>query len=239
MIFFKLAQVLLSPGVFLFALIIAGVFLLPRRVGKVLLVCGLFLYYILSITPVADFLLASLENKHLQLQTSEIHKADTIVLLLGGQESSILRAGEALKIYHARLQESGKGITIIISGTDAFNSEDNVQALIVQAFLSERGVSLEDILLEDKSRNTKENAQNAKNLVGSDPFFLVTSASHMPRALEAFRKVGTNPIAAPSDFKQQGKYTVLSFFPHPNNLTKVDLVLHEHAGMVFLKLQRN
>jgi uncharacterized SAM-binding protein YcdF (DUF218 family) len=51
------------------------------------------------------------------------------------------------------------------------------------------------VLIESKSRNTFENAVMSKSVAGveaSQPWLLVTSAWHMPRALATFRKAGWN-----------------------------------------------
>jgi uncharacterized SAM-binding protein YcdF (DUF218 family) len=59
------------------------------------------------------------------------------------------------------------------------------------------------LLFETKSTNTYENAIFSAMLVGADitkPWLLVTSASHMPRAIAVFKKTGWNVTAYPVDF---------------------------------------
>jgi len=90
--------------------------------------------------------------------------------------------------------------------------------------------------LEDKSRNTFESVKNIKEILGDEPFFLVTSAYHMERSLREFEKVGTNPIPAPTDFKiKTEQYTALDWFPDPQNLRNSNLAVHEYFGIVFYK----
>jgi len=64
----------------------------------------------------------------------------------------------------------------------------------------------------------------------------VTSAYHMPRAMEVFQKMKMNPIAAPTDFKMEKNYDILDFFPDAQNLRKSDLVFHEYFAILFYKL---
>ncbi len=61
-------------------------------------------------------------------------------------------------------------------------------------------VKSEDIVLETKATDTKDHPIYVKKIVGKDRFILVTSASHMPRAMALFRKHGMEPIAAPTDY---------------------------------------
>jgi uncharacterized SAM-binding protein YcdF (DUF218 family) len=63
------------------------------------------------------------------------------------------------------------------------------------------------MLFENRSRNTFENAAFTKELVKPRPgedWLLVTSAYHMPRAMGIFRAQGMNPLAFPVDYRTYG-----------------------------------
>jgi uncharacterized SAM-binding protein YcdF (DUF218 family) len=235
MILFKILQEFLVPSVFVLVLILIGIILIFRKkrgkLGRIFLILGILLYYLFSITPVADLVLAPLENQYQPVQKEELNKADKIVLLLGGKESDFLRASEVLKILKIKYQKS----KIIISGTDPLNPQRE-EAKEVKEFLAERGIPAENIILEEKSRTTKESAQNLKELLAKEPFFLVTSAYHMPRAMETFEKAGLNSVPAPIDFKAEKSYDILDFFPDAQNLRNCDLAFHEYFGIVFYKI---
>ena len=62
----------------------------------------------------------------------------------------------------------------------------------------ELGVDKADMVLEVESRDTKDHPLYVQHLVKKDPFILVTSAFHMPRAMKLFAKQGLAPIPAPS-----------------------------------------
>ena len=246
MTLFKIFQEFLLPSVFVLILILAGMILLPRlqkkKFGKILIILGAIFYYFFSITPIADLILAPLENQYSQIGINRLDQADKIVLLLGGNESDILRASEVLRIYHyinfqfppALLQKGG--VQIIISGTDPLNPKSN-EAGEVKEYLIERGIPSEIIILEDKSRNTRESAKNLKEMLDNQPFFLVTSAYHMPRSMESFQKMGMNPIAAPADFKIKEQYDILDFFPDPQNLKNSNLAVHEYFGILWYRVK--
>ena len=70
------------------------------------------------------------------------------------------------------------------------------------------GLPPERLILEDKSRNTVENAVFTRRLVEPKPgerWLLVTSAWHMPRAMGVFRKAGFAVEAFPVDYLSAGE----------------------------------
>jgi len=240
MVIFKFLQRFLLPSVFIPILILLGLILLlklkEKRVGKTLIIFGLALYYILSVAPIADLVLKPLESQYQPVQEEEWDRTDKVVLLLGGRESNVLRASEVIRICHNKnFQFPISNFQIIVSGRDPLNSKIN-EAGEVKKHLVERGIPSGDIILEDKSRNTAESAKNIKEIVGKEPFFLVTSAYHMPRAMEIFQKVGASSIAAPTDFKIKNQYDILDFFPNSANLKKTDLAFHEYFGILFYRI---
>jgi len=233
MLFLKILEMFLLPSVFVLVLILIGIILIFRKkrgkLGKILIILGILLYYLFSITPVADLIISPLEKQYQPVQKEELNKADKIVLLLGGKESDVLRASEVLRLYN--LQSA-----IIISGRDPLSPKIE-EAKEVKEFLTERGISAENIILEDKSRNTFESAKNIKEILDDEPFFLVTSAYHLPRAIETFQKARTNPIPAPADFKIEKNYDILDFFPDAQNLRNSDIALHEYFGILWYRLK--
>ena len=233
MLFFKILQQLVLPSSFVLLLILIGLVLLlvskKKKLGKFLVIAGILLYYLFSITPVSNFLLSPLENKYSPLAIEDMEKADKVVLLLGGRESDVLRGSEVLRISYLKNQE----VKIIISGTDPLLPTSE-EALGLKRFFISRGLKEENIIIEAQSRNTWENIRNVKEIVEDNPFFLVTSAYHMERAKREFEKVEANPIPAPTDFKvKTEKYNALDFLPDAQNLRNSDLAIHEYLGILW------
>lgn len=234
MLAYKIAQSLLLPSVSIFGLLCAAAFFYWRqkkKIAKYMFIMGLFLYYALSITPIADLFLRPLELQHWYATSEEIKTAQNIVLLMGGKQESRLRAGETLRLYNQN-QSIAK---IIISGRDPLQAGLK-KANQIKKYLTQRGIPSEKIILEKKSKTTFENAQEVRRLVGAQPFLLVTSAFHMPRALWSFRYFKTYPIPAPCNFKSKNQYNALDFLPSAYNLHHIDLALHEYFGLVFYRL---
>jgi len=226
MLFFKIIQIVLYPSIFFLIFIILGLFLKKKK----LVILGLALYYLFSITLVTDLILNPLEGSYSFLE--EFNQAEKIVMLLGGRESNVLRSSEVLRISHLTNHQK----TIIISGTDPLNPESE-EALGVRNFFISRGIPEENIIIEGQSRNTWENTRNVKEIVKDQPFFLVTSAFHMRRAKGEFKKLGTNVIAAPTNFKRKGEYNLLDFLPSSANLRNSDLAIKEYFGILYYKIK--
>ena len=94
-----------------------------------------------------------------------------------------------IQLYHA-----GKIKKILITGGNpSLIGEKPTDAAALRSFLTNLGIPDSDILTEDRSRNTRENATFTAEILQGDPagshYLLITSASHMRRASACFRKV--------------------------------------------------
>ncbi len=235
MVLLKIIQGFLLPSAFIFLFAVFGFLLLKKKkkLGRTLLLFSAFFYFFFSITPVSDFLLMALEEKYRPVSVEDVGEAEKVVLLLGGRESNVLRGSEVLRIWHLSEQR----MKIIISGTDPL-VPTSVEAQAVRNFFVHRGVDPDDIVIEGKSSNTRENVANVQKIVEEKPFFLVTSAYHMDRSLTEFGRVGARPIPAPTDFRRRRvlSYRAFDFVPNAQNLRNSDLAVHEHLGMVYYRL---
>ena len=101
------------------------------------------------------------------------------------------------------------------------------------------GLDRSDLVLEEESKDTKDEARLVKHIVKKDRFILVTAASHMPRSMALFRKQGMNPIPAPTEHlvKKRQKVSPGLFFPGASNLRKVERAFHEYLGLVWGKIR--
>jgi len=245
MMVFKIFQMFLLPGVFIFVLLISGLvfFVLRKKIGKILIIAAIIFYYFFSISPVADLVISPLENQY-KNKEQRLSDVENIVLLIGGVkkgdlpissklgESSLFRTVKAVEIY---FQAEHKP-TIIISGSDPISSSSRPAEEIAK-FIQSFNVSKENILLEEKSKNSYQSAKEIKKIIGDESFILITSAYHLPRSVYIFRKMGLDPIPVPADFKAEENYNILDFFPDPGNLKKCDLAFHEYFGLLYYHLR--
>ena len=109
------------------------------------------------------------------------------------------------------------------------------EAEVARQLLIGLGVAPERIGIEDRSRNTDENARFSAKILKPQPgqrWLLVTSAYHMPRSMGLFRKAGFDVTAYPVDFRTAGDardYRVELF--RVNELSQFDLAVHEWTGL--------
>jgi uncharacterized SAM-binding protein YcdF (DUF218 family) len=101
------------------------------------------------------------------------------------------------------------------------------------------GVNQEDIITLATTVNTADEAEQFKRLgYQARPLVLVTEAYHMSRSMQLFHKAGLNPIAAPSNFsyKKGERIDFKKCLPNANNIWKMEIAVHEYAGMLWAKL---
>ena len=97
------------------------------------------------------------------------------------------------------------------------------------------GLDLDRIDFEPVSRNTYENALLSHRKIQpseEDTWLLVTSASHMPRAVGAFRKVGWSIIPYPVDFKTSAYKPFKNLPDLTGNLMHLNAATKEWIGLV-------
>jgi uncharacterized SAM-binding protein YcdF (DUF218 family) len=113
------------------------------------------------------------------------------------------------------------------------------QAEAMRSVAMALGVRQAEIVLESNSRNTEEEGRFIAPTVGKAPFLLVTSASHMPRAMALLRKQGMNPIAAPTDYlaKQTEKPNLADAFPGYYGLYEASRTVYEYLGLTWERLR--
>jgi uncharacterized SAM-binding protein YcdF (DUF218 family) len=128
------------------------------------------------------------------------------IVLIGGFHLDIrvkserfdLRSGMSERVMETvRLSKLYPQARIVYSG-------GGTEAQLGKEILMRLGVDGERITIEDRSRNTAENARFSRIIAHpkqSEKWILVTSAFHMPRAVGAFRAVGFPVVADPVDFK--------------------------------------
>ncbi len=108
---------------------------------------------------------------------------------------------------------------------------------VMAKMLVSLGVPEDKLVLDTGSANTSESARNLADRVRGGPFYLVTSAGHMPRALLVFRRQGLDPLPAPTDYQLPREFTRAHLLPSPLGLHYSDLAVHEYLGILWYRLR--
>jgi uncharacterized SAM-binding protein YcdF (DUF218 family) len=258
--FAKLAGYLLSPLTLAWGLgLAAGAFALAgrRRTGLVLASLAFAGLWIASMPVTAVALLRPLERQYPTVHVDAAPTADAIIVLGGAVAVAIppVRPMFALtsssgRIWQAAaLYRAGKAPRIVVAagGVREFEGEQ-VEAEAIAQMLGILGVPASAMVLEPESRTTRENAANTLPLLqrlGARRVLLVTSAQHMPRALQTFEKTWgaghagvpillpfpTDPVALTA-----GHFSLKSLLPALGALENVTRALKEYAGMLALAM---
>ena len=91
------------------------------------------------------------------------------------------------------------------------------------------------LVFEEQSRNTHQNAVLTRALVQPKPgetWLLVTSASHMPRAMGVFRRAGWGDIIPwPVNYRTGRSAAAMYDAPFPDRLGQVEWAVREYIGL--------
>ncbi|RNI29110.1 YdcF family protein [Rufibacter latericius] len=137
----------------------------------------------------------------------------------------------------------GKLKKIIVSGgSGALKDVERTEASNLQQTALYAGVPATDLLLEERSRNTRENATFTQELLSQNPqlknLVLITSAFHMRRAKGCFEKVGLKTDTFPVDFQTHDRSFHLDdlLIPSAEALYDWARLIHEWVGYITYKL---
>ena len=231
---------------------IIGLFLLwltrKKRAGKILVSMGIIFLILCTYGPLPRLLLKPLESRYPPLlSVKNLMEVRWIVVLGGGHtadprlpansqlyHSSLARLVEAIRLHHAL-----PGSKMILSGGALYDPvpESEVFADVALSL----GVERRNLILESSSKDTEEEAVLIQKIVGREGFVLVTSASHMVRAMGLFRKLGMRPIPAPTDYGiKEGPVEEINpgmFFPGTTELQNTETAVYEYLGLAWAKLR--
>lgn len=148
------------------------------------------------------------------------------------------------RVLHAlQLYREGRIRKIIISGgSGALVARHATEAAELKHVLLLAQVPEHDILLEEKSRNTHENAKYTKELLQQHPelkkLLLITSGFHMRRATACFEKQGirTDPFSADFTSKDRSFYPDALLVPQEQALANWQRLFREVLGYLIYKV---
>jgi uncharacterized SAM-binding protein YcdF (DUF218 family) len=242
-----LSPFILPPGLFVVLLAAGGVWLRSRKRGGgggFCLAVGV-LIWLSAVSPVADALTGRLESG---LSIPENVGGDVILLLGGGvvqgvpDMSGLGRPTDGMlaRIVTAVRLQKRLDIPIVVSGGRVW-AHETAEARVAARFLVDLGVPSERIILEENSRDTRENAAYSRRICEQHGFrkpILVTSAFHLKRAMLSYRQAGLAVAPFPAAFRTHpGKaYHWDDFLPNPDCLEQTAAALKEYIGMFFYRL---
>jgi uncharacterized SAM-binding protein YcdF (DUF218 family) len=179
----------------------------------------------------------------------DVHFASrtTFVLLGGGtrydhdkrlvpKRDAFVRIVVTAELYR-ECRRAGGACRVIVSGGNPQHHEQ-AEADNYAPFLLARGVSATDLVRENESLDTYQNARNVASIVQperDETLVLITSAYHMRRALLAFNAFGLVTQAFISNVRQPKA----TFFPRSRGFIDAQTALHELVGLARFYVYRS
>lgn len=205
-----------------------------------------------STIPVASTLNRTLTDDYPFQPAEALPAADAIVVLGNTWPNPAhpthpdLSAASDRAWHAARLYLAGKAPLVIVSAGKVWehpteDSPANATRTVLEAF----GVPSDAIVIENRSRNTRQNALFTAELAarrGVRKVLLSTSAFHMRRAEGAFRQVGFEVIPAATDYlprpaNPSATPFMLRVLPDAAALTNSTRAFREHVGLLVYRLR--
>ena len=242
----KVLLYLLLPPAGLLLLMLAGFILLRRHrnAGRVLIAAAIVLLYALSLNPVADRLIRPLEAHYQPLPEGPI-KADAIVVLGGGaRDLSWVPAGPepsegSLERLVGAVQLARKHhLPLVMSGGTGDTKPGTVLEADAMANVAMRlGIPAKDMVIENRSRNTWENAEAVQKLLPGKTIILDTSAFHMRRSVGMFKKQGFSVLPAPVGYRSQTRHgSFTDYLPQATTLETSSTAIAEHLSLFWYRM---
>lgn len=243
----KIIGLLINPILWILTLLIVGLFAKKTSVKHKYYLSAIIVLVLFSNSFLFNEVMVKWEEK--AVKTSELKTSYDMGIVLSGMvwydtETERLnfmqssdRIWQAVRLYH-----EGTIDKILISGgsADIFGN-DTIESVLLKNFLVKIGIPEAHVLTEEKSRNTRENALFSAELLKNLPqnnLLLITSASHMPRALKCFEKVGLYCDIFPTDhYSGSRKYNLDTLLiPSTRTLFNWNVFIHEILGMASYKV---
>jgi uncharacterized SAM-binding protein YcdF (DUF218 family) len=179
-----------------------------QRACTALVVLALGWLWLWSTPAVSDWLRQRVEAPYPGLRAEALPRADAIVVLGGAMspptsiDPSPNLSDAADRVWvAARVFKAGKAPIVLASGGSSPGFVPEAESM--RMLLADLGVPADRVLLESRSRTTRENAEFSAPLLRQRKvrtILLVTSALHMRRATLEFERIGMKVIPAATDY---------------------------------------
>lgn len=242
-----LPMLVLPPGIVMLLILLALYFVLRDKRKKAIgsLTIALIVLWSASMPLVANRLALVIESHYPATSLDRIPVSGCIVLM-GGFVSAPVSPRQDMELNDsvdrvfktAELYFAGKApVVIVTGGRQSWSKSNMTEAAMMRDLLMMWQVPDGSILVEDRSRNTRENALFSKEIINTidcEQPLLVTSAAHMPRSVATFASIGINVFPVSTDIRaaEDSNITPMDFLPDAGALSMTSTVLREWMGQM-------
>jgi len=239
----------LPIAISLFAIAIALRSTGRRRSAATLTIIGAVVAFASSLGGVGSALLTPLETRHAAMLDARNMQQVRFIVVLGSsyhprQDIPVTAALDSVAMVRLiegiRLSRQQPRAILVLSG-GAVGGQPPVSVGYAEAAMA-LGVPAESILQMNDVLDTAAEIRALHSLAGDATVMLVTSAAHMPRAMEYCDRFGVAAIAAPTGHLAQPLRSWswrTWLFPTSSGLRKTETALHEYLGLLAMRVGLN
>lgn len=237
----KLFSLLVLPLSLSLLLLCMALLLWRRRVlSAILVMLPLLMLTFIASTPGSLALIEPLERQYPINNTALSDPC--VVVVLGSGHNDQLAAPATIQLSNVALSRLTEGIRqrqlgqncqLVVSGWPGFGNQRPHADVMAEAAIM-LGVPADRIIRLPDAKDTIEEAKGLQQLGISGPIRLVTSATHMPRAMHIYQQHGFQPSAAPTDFIADHD---VWWRLDAHKLNNSQRAVHEYVGQLWLELQ--
>ncbi len=242
----KLLAFLIRPIIWIFILLLLAIFFKKKR--RKFLLYSLFAFWFFSNAFICDEVARIWEIEAVGIEN--ITEKYDVGIVLGGMSEydfkyKMLNFNEHAdrlifteQLYHKEIIKK----VMISGGSGQLINDGYREAIAMKKHLINNGIAENDIIIENNSRNTKENAFFSAKILNTDfangDFLLITSANHMKRSLLCFEKADIKVTAFPTDNtnSQRDFYLEYLLLPDSETFEKWESIIHEWIGYIVYRL---
>ena len=218
-------------------------FLSKKSFSKIFYSLTLVFFIIIAVIPTGKFMIYQLEKKFHVLELLP-DKIDGILILSGATNPILTKEYNQISLNGSveRLTESiqlmkkySDTMIIFSGGSGLIYNQKLTHSEVARLFFANFEIKLKNLIYEDKSRNTYENILFSKKIANpkiNENWLIVTSAFHMPRALNIAEKLDWKFIPYAVDFRVMKKFSWKPTIKFLENISIFQTASHEWAGLV-------
>ncbi|WP_299492070.1 ElyC/SanA/YdcF family protein [uncultured Shewanella sp.] len=212
--------------------------------GAIVLLFSLSGLYALSLSPVAFSLISPLEYQYPAFNDEKVafihvlgngHIEDeTLPITSQLTYTSTLRVVEAVRIWRLNPQAH-----LLLSGYAGISAKRSTADMHRELALS-LGVPAAHIQIFEQPRDTEEEVQVIKGVVGQHKVAVVTTANHMRRTMTFYEQGGVNVVPAPTMHLSRNSpiaFNITQLYPEVQNLQMSTWAIHEWLGIIWQKIK--
>jgi uncharacterized SAM-binding protein YcdF (DUF218 family) len=231
---------------------LVGVMLLMtryRRLAIRFLACGTIALAVFGLSPFGSIMLLTLSERFPPWVDDGI-PPDGIIVLGGAMDPDVSAARSSVELTGAAERMTSGAVLarrfpaakLVFSGgnADLVGGSSRSESADAIDLWTSLGIPRDRIIVEDRSRNTIENAIFTRDLIhpkAGERWLLVTSAYHMPRSVAVFRAAGFPVVPYPVDWRTRGWHDAwVPFELLSRGLPNTDAAFHEWIGLITYRL---